>query len=184
MVWSKRACLLRRVQADSKQMRAKCKGRCAEVKNVAIFPLLGSSSAGRNLGITSGNPICLQLGFIPKRSSDLGCQKGRNVEFMGCPHYPTLQAAGCVSQLIPLGCFCRQWREGDALGVRRIQSRLSELVREMLRGPICSSKGPKGHEEPAKSSCCRSQADRLFLPDCKPGTASKMLGGTTPKGCC
>lgn len=36
-VWSKRAGLLRWAQADSKQMRAKCKSRCAEAKNVAIF---------------------------------------------------------------------------------------------------------------------------------------------------
>lgn len=90
MVWRKRACLLSWVQADSKQMQVKCKCRCAEGKNVAIFPLLGSSNAGRDLGITAGNPICLQLGFIARRSSALGCQKGRNVEFMGCPHYPRL----------------------------------------------------------------------------------------------
>lgn len=115
MVWSKRARLLGLVQADSKQVRAKCKGRCAEAKRVAIFPLLESSNAGRDLGITAGNPICLQSGFIIKRSSALGRQKGGNVEFMECPRYPTLQVAGCVSQLIPLGCFCRQWREGDAL---------------------------------------------------------------------
>lgn len=75
----------------------------------------------------------------------------------------------------------------------RIQSRLSELVGEMPNGPIRSSKGAKGHE-PVKSSHCPSQAERgwgvknphptLFLPDCKPGTTSEILGGTIPKGCC
>jgi len=59
--------LLRWVQADSKQTRAKHKGRGAEARNVAIFSFLGSSNAGRDLGTTAGNPICLQLGFISKK---------------------------------------------------------------------------------------------------------------------
>lgn len=155
MVWRKRAHLLSWVQADSKQMRAKCKGRCAEAKNVAVFSLLGSSSAGRDLGITAGNPIYLQLGFIAKKSSDLGCRKGGNVQFMGCPHYPPLQAAGCASQLIPLGCFCRQWREGDALAGQDPKQAIIRAA-EMPNGPILSSKGAKGHKPPK----CPSQAER------------------------
>lgn len=87
-----------------KQMRAKYKGRCAEAKSVAIFPLPESSNSGRDLGITASNPICLHFP-----------QKGGNVEFVGYLHYSALQADGCLSQLIPLGCFYRKCREGDAL---------------------------------------------------------------------
>jgi len=58
-----------------------------------------------------------------------------------------------MSQLIPLGFFCRQWREGDAPAGPD-----SELMREMVNGPIYSSKGAKGHEA-TETSHCPNQAE-------------------------